>query len=128
MGNKKSKELPQEIKEKALKLFCMIDVDGSKTIDREETLRFWKKNFAKLNTEELFQAVDKNNDGSIQLEEWMEFWLQVYTSGHSVDEISYELDNLANGNSWVKFENVENLNKKSGNLERRKTKEGKGKY
>ena len=41
----------------------MIDTDGSKTIDREETLRFWSKNFPKLNSNELFDQVDKNNDG-----------------------------------------------------------------
>jgi Ca2+-binding EF-hand superfamily protein len=61
-----------------MKLFQMIDVDGSKTIDRNETLNFWSKNFAKLNTNELFDQVDENNDGSIQLMEWVEFWTNVY--------------------------------------------------
>ena len=76
-----------------MKLFQMIDVDGSKTIDRNETLNFWSKNFAKLNTNELFDQVDKNNDGSIQLMEWIEFWTIVYNSGHTEEEISNEVRN-----------------------------------
>lgn len=69
----------------------MIDVDGSKTIDREETLKFWSKNFPKLNSNELFDQVDKNNDGSIQVNEWVEFWAIVLNSGHTEDEISSEV-------------------------------------
>ena len=56
MGKKNSKpNMPDELKEKVLKLFSLIDTDGSKTIDREETLKFWSSNFAKLNTKELYQ-------------------------------------------------------------------------
>jgi Ca2+-binding EF-hand superfamily protein len=69
----------------------MIDVDGSKTIDREETLKFWGKNFPKLNTQELFSQVDRNGDGSIQLDEWLEFWELVLKSGHSQEEVSCEV-------------------------------------
>ena len=69
----------------------MIDTDGSKTIDREETLRFWSKNFPKLNSNELFDQVDKNNDGAIQLEEWVEFWGIVMKSGYSEDEVAAEV-------------------------------------
>ena len=38
----------------------MIDIDDSKTIDREETLKFWSKGFAKINSKVLFDQVDKN--------------------------------------------------------------------
>ncbi len=85
----------------------MIDVDGSKTIDRDETLKFWSKNFPKLNSQELFSQVDKNNDGSIQLNEWIEFWTIVLNSGHDEEEIDAEIDNLMEGGTWVKFENVD---------------------
>jgi len=71
----------------------MIDVDGSKTIDRDETLKFWSKNFPKLNSNELFDQVDKNDDGSIQLNEWIEFWTIVLNSGHSEEEINCEVKN-----------------------------------
>ena len=84
-------QLPKSIKEKVLRLFSLIDTDGSKTIDREETLRFWSKNFPKLNSNELFDQVDKNNDGAIQLDEWVEFWGIVMKSGYSEDEVAAEV-------------------------------------
>ena len=86
------------------KLFKLIDIDDSKTIDREETLKFWSSNFAKINSTVLFDQVDTNGDGSIQYDEWIDFWRIVYDSGYSEDEIIQELDNMIHGGSWVKFE------------------------
>ena len=103
--------MPPKLEEKVRKLFSMIDVDSSNTIDREETLKFWSKGFAKINSKVLFDQVDKNNDGTIQLEEWMEFWRHVYESGYEEDEICAELDNMIKGGSWVKFETNSKLNK-----------------
>ena len=116
MGNKTTSskdkdDMPKKLKEKVLKLFRLIDVDDSKTIDFSETLKFWGNNFAKINAQELFQSVDKDNNGSIEESEWIEFWYNVYKSGHSVDDICCELDTIIEGGSWVKFEDVQNLNK-----------------
>jgi len=86
-------QLPAHIKEKILKLFNLLDTDGSRTIDKSETLKFWSQNFPKLNTNELFDQVDKNNDGCIQVNEWMEFWAIVLNSGYSEEEISSEVIN-----------------------------------
>ena len=97
-------QMPPKLEEKVIKLFSLIDVDDSKTIDREETLKFWSKGFAKLNSTVLFEQVDKNNDGTIQFEEWLEFWRLVYESGYSEEEICAELDNMIKGGSWVKFD------------------------
>ena len=91
-----------------MKLFKLIDIDGSGSIDREETMEFWKSNFAKVNTKELFNQVDKNNDGTIQLEEWIDFWTEVYSSGYTEEEINLELDNLLNKEGWVKFKTKDN--------------------
>jgi len=62
--------------------------------------------------------VDRNGDGSIQLEEWLEFWELVLKSGHSKEEVSAELDNLMSGGAWVKFENVDNMKGKKSNLKK----------
>ena len=40
-------QLQKKLKEKVLKLFSLIDEDDSKTIDRDDTLKFWSKNFLK---------------------------------------------------------------------------------
>ena len=116
-------QMPPKLEEKVRKLFSLIDVDDSKTIDREETLKFWSKGFAKINSTCLFEQVDKNNDGTIQLEEWLEFWRVVYESGYSEEEVCAELDNMIKGGSWVKFD----TNKKIGNENDEKLKK-KGKW
>ena len=116
-------QLPPKLETKVRKLFSKIDVDDSKTIDREETLKFWSKGFAKINSSVLFDQVDKNNDGTIQLEEWLDFWRLVYESGYDEEEISAEIDNMIKGGSWVKFETNSNLNK-----EREKQLKKKGKW
>ena len=90
-------------------MFKLIDTDNSHTIDREETLRFWSKNFPKLNSFELFDQLDKNNDEAIQIEEWIEFWTIVMNSGYTEEEVSFELDNLMKGGSWVKFQTNEKM-------------------
>lgn len=48
-------------------------------------------NFAKINTNELFKAVDFDNSGSITEDEWMAFWEIVKKSGHTEKEISEEV-------------------------------------
>ena len=48
-------------------------------------------NFAKLNTEEMFSAVDKDDNGSIELSEWIEFWQMVKKAGHTEEEIFEEV-------------------------------------
>ena len=97
-------QLPPKLFEKVDKLFKLIDLDDSKTIDKDETLKFWSSNFAKINSTVLFDQVDTNGDGSIQYEEWIDFWRIVYDSGYSEEEICLELENMINGGSWVKFE------------------------
>jgi hypothetical protein len=50
-----------------------------------------KKNFAKVNTEALFRAVDKDKNGNISEEEWLLFWVFVKRSGHTEEEINEEV-------------------------------------
>lgn len=101
MGNDNKKSstdsMPSKLKDKCLQLFRLIDTDGSKSIDKQETLKFWGNNFAIINARELFQAVDKDDSGTIEESEWIEFWYNVYKSGHSVEniceEVSFKLTN-----------------------------------
>mgnify|MGYP002620469771 CR=1 FL=1 len=50
-----------------------------------------KSNFAKLNTDALFKAVDADNNGAISEEEWIFFWEEVKRAGHTDKEISEEV-------------------------------------
>lgn len=60
-----------------------------------------KEKFAKLNTDQLFAAVDKDGNGKIELSEWIEFWTNVKKAGHSEEEISEEVRfRLTRSNAW----------------------------
>ncbi len=65
-----------------------------------------RKNFAKVNTREMFNAVDTDNNGKIDLREWIIFWNDVKRAGHSDEEIVEELTNICDGKSWVGFNDV----------------------
>ena len=86
-----TKDLTPSIAEKVKKIFDMIDVDKSNTIEKSECMKFWKSNFAKANTEALFENVDKNGDEQLQYEEWIAFWKMVRKNGYSDKEIEEEV-------------------------------------
>ena len=109
MGTKSS--LPKEIEESAKKLFNRMDIDGSNTVDKEETMIFFGKKFGKLSADQLFKSVDKNNDGTIQESEWLEYWQRVYSAGHSKEEIFEVLNDIKKRGIWIKFLDVDDLNK-----------------
>ncbi|KAM3138908.1 hypothetical protein pb186bvf_008921 [Paramecium bursaria] len=114
MGPSQGKQLSPQLRQRVLTLFQKFDVDGSKSIEKNETIKYWyfiaingrKSNFAKLNTEELFKSVDTDNSGTISEDEWLNFWEEVYKSGHTEDEIIEELESIESGSSWCKFENM----------------------
>lgn len=56
---------------------------------------FRKSNFAKVNTDALFKAVDVDNSGTITEDEWKEFWNSVKRSGYSEEEIEEEVNQKA---------------------------------
>ena len=120
MGNKhggrhpNAEPLSANLQEKVLQIFRDIDIDNSKTIDKEETIKWWNHNFARINTNALFDTVDINNDGEINEQEWLEFWNTVKAHGRTEEEINEELENLLEKGSWTNFD-VPQLRPKSRN-------------
>ena len=107
----KSKPLKRgELTDEAITLideiFKEIDTDGSHSIDREEAVKYWGKNFAKINAAEFFNNVDINNDGTVEYDEWVDFWQVVKGMGHTDDEILEELQNLKDKEAWVGFSDI----------------------
>ncbi len=78
-----------------MQIFTKMDTDGSKVIERREVLAYWKGKFPAINAEAMFASVDVNNDGAIQLDEWIKFWRTVKASGHSEEEIEAEVQSCA---------------------------------
>ncbi len=48
-------------------------------------------NFAKLNTKQLFDEVDTDDNGQIDFDEWVDFWKTVKGSGYTDKEIIEEV-------------------------------------
>jgi len=84
-------------------VFRKIDVDNSKYLSREETLKYWKNNFGKLQTKELFKSVDTDGNNSIDQTEWINFWVAVKDAGYSEEHILEEVEQIKSGQSWVGF-------------------------
>lgn len=107
MGNKHGSntvKLSTKIEELATSIFREIDVDGSGTIEVEETANWWKNNFAKINSRAMFETVDRDHNGMIDFDEWIQFWTNVKNHGHTDEELEEELINIKEGGSWVQFE------------------------
>ena len=99
-------ELTEEAMALIKSIFDEIDVDGSLSIDREEAIKYWGQNFAKINAKEFFNNVDVNNDGEVEYHEWIDFWRVVKGVGHSDEEIQEELENLKDKQAWVGFNDI----------------------
>jgi Ca2+-binding EF-hand superfamily protein len=95
--------LSPDLKKLVVELFKEIDSDGNNVIDLQEAMKYWKHNFASLNSRELLKAVDKDGNSLIELKEWIQFWIDVKNSGVKEEDIKEELENLRNKGSWVHF-------------------------
>jgi len=107
MGAKGSKAkpelppLPEILDGKLVKMFEKMDTDKNGSIDRAEAIKFWGKNFAKVNANAMFNEVDVDKDGSLTLAEWKEFWQNVLKHDYTADEVCEEIDSMMDGGSWV---------------------------
>jgi len=87
--------------DKCLDVFRLIDNNGSMTITREKALAHFKCSFAICSVNAMFNEIDQNHHGHITPKEWMKFWVQVKGSGYKEDDIMAELEQLAEGSTWV---------------------------
>ncbi len=102
----------------------------SRTITKEEAVKFWGKNFAKVNANAMFSEVrprdrtarlgsalceartdsppaplatqvDGDKDGELTLPEWKSFWVNVIAHGYTEEEVEEEVKMMMEGGSWV---------------------------
>jgi len=96
-------EIAPALLEKLTTFFKKVDVDGDNSITQDEAIKFWGKNFAKVNATAMFNEVDSDGDGSITFDEWIGFWVNVLAHGYDQDDLEEEVEMLLEGNSWVDF-------------------------
>ena len=114
--------------EKMHAAFDSFDVDHSKAIDKQEAIKHWSVNkfsFGKQSAMAFFEAVDLNQDGSIDFKEFQQFWEVVKAAGHTEEEICEELVRIKDGESWVGFSNLPKM-QKSHSVSHNKKSETKG--
>jgi len=90
--------------EKVLKTFFeKMDYDGDGSVSKDEAIKFWGNNFAKVNANSMFNEVDEDGNGSVTWIEFTEFWKNVVGSGYSVEDLIEEVEMMLEGGSWVDF-------------------------
>merc|ERR1712194_334210 len=67
--------------DKARELFHIIDIDGQLAITRDKALMHFTSGFAKMSVNAMFNELDPENHGQITAPAFMDFWLQVRSSG-----------------------------------------------
>jgi len=90
--------------EKLLKTFFdKMDDDKNGEVSMEEAVKFWGKNFAKVNAKSMFNEVDEDGNQTISWTEFLAFWKNVVASGYSTDDLKEEVEMMLEGGSWVDF-------------------------
>ena len=96
-------ELKPELVEMLKKFFDKMDSDSDGSVTKEEAIKFWGKNFAKVNATSMFNEVDEDGNGSVTWDEFTSFWKNVVGSGYSVEDLMEEVEMMLEGGSWVDF-------------------------
>ena len=66
----------------------------------KKSVSWWDSNYPVINARAMFQAVDEDQNGCIDKQEWMKFWQLVKTNGYSDKDIRSELLRLKSKGSW----------------------------
>ena len=91
--NKADVVLKPELEQMLKTFFEKMDIDGDGSVTKEEAIKFWGKNFAKVNANSMFNEVDEDGNGSVTWDEFTEFWKNVVGSGcadHAFAKLLFE--------------------------------------
>jgi len=92
------------LEQKLKAFFDKMDDDKNGEVSQEEAVKFWGKNFAKLNAKSMFNEVDEDGNGNITWPEFLDFWTNVAANGYSQDDLEEEVEMMMEGGSWVDFD------------------------
>ena len=81
-------QLPQYLKDKAMLVFDMLDLDNSGDLERSEVLDIFAESKNKgENVAELFDNMDCDNNGIVDRQEFLAFWEDLMESGVPEEQI-----------------------------------------
>jgi len=92
---------------KLQELFLKISGGGA-VISRSNAMSFFKGSFSNVSTEAMFHEVDTQGHGCITVQEWVQFWIQVRSSGYREKAILDEVELLLEGGTWVDWKDGRN--------------------
>jgi len=97
--------LSDALKETVEKLFDAMDANKDGKLVKEEAIKFWDKNFAKINAGAMFNEVDVDKNGEVSKAEWVTFWQNVVHHGYKEEEVMEEVTSmLESKGSWVDWD------------------------
>jgi len=97
-------KLSEKVEEILTKFFDAIDADKNGEITKDEAIKFWGKNFAKVNANAMFNEVDADSSDSVTKEEFKKFFANVLAHGYSEEDLVEEVEMMLEGGSWVDFD------------------------
>jgi len=100
---KGSGELSADLEQMLKTFFDKMDDDSNGEVSYDEAVKFWGKNFAKVNAKSMFNEVDEDGNQNISWAEFLAFWKNVVASGYSTDDLKEEVEMMLEGGSWVDF-------------------------
>jgi len=100
---KKDVALNPDLEKMLKQFFDKMDLDGDGEVTKEEAMKHWGKNFAKVNANSMFNEVDEDGNGSVTWDEFCDFWKNVVGSGYSEEDLIEEVEMMLEGGSWVDF-------------------------
>jgi len=86
-------KLSSKLWSKIKDLFLQIS-GGQAAITQERAIKHFKGSFANVSTEAMFNEVDIHGHGSITVQQFIDFWVQVKHSGYKEWQILEEMDQL----------------------------------
>ena len=97
-------KLSEPLEAKIKEFFDKMDFDKDGQVTKDEAIKHWGKNFAKVNATSMFNEVDEDGNASVSWDEFRAFFSNVVASGYSEEDLTEEVDMMINGDSWVDFD------------------------
>ena len=99
-------KLSQECIDKANKVFDLLGPNENDEVDEERFVNHWNNLQARISALDFFAALDDEQSGALERDQFLNFWHQVKQRGTSDDEIIVLLEMTELGEMWIGFDDI----------------------